>query len=55
LKYTVGLWFSPNGTHLSTGGIIPDVPVTFNVTGYMDDRIDNQLQEAQAVLLSILD
>lgn len=54
LKYTVGFWYSPDGTHLLSWGIVPDISVAFDVTGYSNDRIDTQLQAAQAVLLEQL-
>jgi len=54
LKYTVGVWSSPDGTRLLSGGIIPDVMIPFDVTGYVDARIDNQLVEAESLLRSLL-
>jgi len=50
LKYTIGRWYGPSGSTIDKEWIIPDVVVEFNVEQYVEDTIDNQLQEAMKVL-----
>ena len=51
LKYTVGKRFGPKGTSIDKEGIKPDYEIELNMTGYLMNRIDNQLQKAQDILV----
>lgn len=50
LKYTVGKRFWPQWTSIDKIGIKPDIEVTFDMTGYIEKKIDNQLEKALEVL-----
>lgn len=52
LKYTVGKRYWPKGTSIDKKGIKPDYEIELNLTGYLTNRIDNQLQKAQEVLIN---
>lgn len=54
LKYTIGKWFGPEGTSIDEVGIVPDIEVIFDGTGYIEHHIDNQLQEARTLLIKQL-
>lgn len=54
LKYTIGKWFGPEGTSIDEVGIVPDIEVIFDGTGYIEHHIDNQLQEANTLLIKQL-
>lgn len=51
IKYTVGKWFWPKGTSIDKEGIIPDRDIPFDMTGYLNTKIDNQLEKAKDELL----
>lgn len=51
IKYTVGKWFWPKGTSIDKEGIIPDRDIPFNMTGYLNNKVDNQLEKAKEELL----
>lgn len=51
LKYTIGKWFWPQGTTIDKVGIKPDFELEFNLTGYLENGLDNQLEKAQEVLI----
>ena len=46
LKYTVGKRFWPQWTSIDKIGITPDIEVAFDMTGYIEKKIDNQLEKA---------
>ena len=50
LKYTVGKRFWPQWTSIDKIGITPDIEVAFDMTGYIEKKIDNQLEKALEVL-----
>lgn len=50
LKYTVGKRFWPQWTSINKIGITPDIEVAFDMTGYIEKKIDNQLEKALEVL-----
>ncbi|MDO4713240.1 MAG: S41 family peptidase [bacterium] len=50
LKYTIGKRYGPKGTSIDEVGIVPDIEVVFDGTGYVEQRIDNQLEEAKQLL-----
>ena len=52
LKYTVGKRFWPQWTSIDKIGITPDIEVAFDMTGYIEKKIDNQLEKALQVLTS---
>lgn len=52
LKYTVGKRFWPQWTSIDKIGITPDIEVAFDMTGYIEKKIDNQLEKALEVLTS---
>lgn len=47
LKYTIGKWFPPSGLSIDQTGITPDIIVEFDSSWYINDDIDNQLEEAK--------
>lgn len=51
IKYTVGKWFWPKGTSIDKEGIIPDRDIPFDMTGYLNNKVDNQLEKAKEALL----
>ena len=50
LKYTVGKRFWPQWTSIDKIGITPDIEVAFDMTGYIEKKIDNQLKKALEIL-----
>ena len=50
LKYTVGKRFWPQWTSIDKIGITPDIEVAFDMTGYIEKKIDNQLEKALEIL-----
>ena len=48
LKVTIARWFTPNGTSISEGGLIPDIEVAYDP----ETDIDEQLEAAVDVLLN---
>ena len=52
LKYTVGKRFWPQWASIDKIGITPDIEVAFDMTGYIEKKIDNQLKKALEVLTS---
>ena len=50
LKYTVWKRFWPQWTSIDKIGITPDIEVAFDMTGYIEKKIDNQLGKALEVL-----
>lgn len=50
LKYTVGNRYSPLGENINGTWIIPDFEVIFDLTGYINSWIDNQLESAKTKL-----
>lgn len=51
LKYTVGNRYSPRGVNVNALGVTPNVEVVFDLTGYVEQRIDNQMETAKSLLL----
>jgi len=51
LKITIAEWLTPNGNSISKNGLIPDVVVEFDREAYLENKYDNQLEEAVRVLL----
>lgn len=51
LKFTVWKWFSPNGVSVDDEWIKPDVEESVDLTGYIENWIDSQLEKAKEVLL----
>lgn len=51
IKYTVWKWYGPRGTSIDQVGIIPDMEVEFDLTGYVKNSMDSQLIAAQKVLI----
>jgi carboxyl-terminal processing protease len=47
LKYTIGKRFPPSGLSVDEIGITPDIVVDFDSTWYINDDVDNQLEEAK--------
>lgn len=50
IKYTIGKRYAPSGKNIDHVGVSPDIEVEFDVDAYVEDAIDNQLQEAKDVL-----
>lgn len=51
LKYTVWKRFSPNGNSIDDEWIIPDVEESVDITWYVENWIDSQLEKAKDVLI----
>lgn len=47
LKYTVWAWYPPSDKWINEIWITPDVVVEFDATGYINNDVDNQLEEAK--------
>lgn len=47
LKYTIWKWFPPSGICIDKIWITPDIVVEFDATWYINDEVDNQLEEAK--------
>lgn len=47
LKYTVWAWYPPNELNINEVGVTPDIVVEFNSDEYINNDIDNQLEEAK--------
>ncbi len=47
LKYTIGKRYTPSNKNIDKEGIVPDIEVAFNLTGYVEDERDNQLERAK--------
>ncbi len=50
LKYTIGRRYGPSGTSIDMEGVMPDIVVEFDRELYLEDRIDNQFEEAKKSL-----
>jgi len=50
LKYTIGRRYGPSGTNIDMEGVMPDIVVEFNPELYLEQRIDNQLEEAKKII-----
>jgi carboxyl-terminal processing protease len=51
LKFTVWKRFSPNGISVDDEWIKPDIEESVDITGYVENWIDSQLEKAKEVLL----
>ena len=51
LKYTVWKRFSPNGISIDKEWIVPDFEEAVDITWYVENWIDSQLEKAKEVLL----
>lgn len=53
IKYTAGIWYTPNNVNIDGVGLIPDVDVELDEKYYVDrtDANDNQLQKALAEVI----
>ena len=49
LKYTIWKWFPPSDISIDQIWIRPDIVVDFDYTWYVNDDIDNQLEEAKSL------
>jgi len=47
LKYTIWAWYPPNEVNIDEIGVTPDIVVEFDSDAYINDDIDNQLEEAK--------
>lgn len=47
LKYTIWKWFPPSGINVDQIWISPDIVVEFDMDLYINEEIDNQLEEAK--------
>ncbi|MCK9467223.1 MAG: S41 family peptidase [Candidatus Absconditabacterales bacterium] len=47
LKYTIGKRFPPSDKNIDNIGIKPDIIVEFDMENYLENNIDNQLEEAK--------
>ncbi len=54
-KITVSKYYTPNGYNIHGVGIAPDVEVPFDSDLYLEEEIDNQLQEAIRIVTEEID
>ena len=54
-KITVSKYYTPNGYNIHGVGIAPDVEVPFDSDLYLEEEIDNQLQEAIEIITKEID
>lgn len=54
-KITVSKYYTPNGYNIHGVGIEPDVVVEFDAEMYLDEDVDNQLQEAIRIVSEEID
>lgn len=47
VKYTVWAWYPPSDKNINEVWVSPDIVVEFDVESYVNDSIDNQLEEAK--------
>lgn len=50
IKYTIWKRYAPSGKNIDKEWVVPDLEVAFDMTWYLDNRIDSQLEKAQEVL-----
>ena len=55
LKYTIGKWYSPQGTSIDEVGINPDIELQRDYETYQLSGIDNQLEKAKKVLTTLIE
>lgn len=53
LKYTIGKRYSPSGKNIDNVGITPDIIIEFDSKKYKEKNIDNQLEKAKEILLTM--
>jgi len=49
IKYTIWKWFAPNKQNINKTWVKPDITVEFDLTWYINDNLDNQLEEAKSI------
>ena len=49
IKYTIWKWFAPNKQNINKIWVKPDITVEFDLTWYINNNIDNQLEEAKTL------
>ena len=54
VKLTISKYYTPNGENIHGTGIEPDVVVEFDADAYLNDGIDNQLEEAKRIMSEAL-
>jgi len=47
LKYTIWKWFAPSNKNIDGIWVAPDITVEFDADSYLNNNIDNQLEEAK--------
>jgi len=47
LKYTIWKWFAPSNKNIDGIWVVPDITVEFDADSYLNNNIDNQLEEAK--------
>ena len=50
MKYTIWKWYSPSDKNIDWTWVSPDYQVAFDMTGYIENRFDSQLEKAKIVL-----
>ena len=53
LKYTVGKRYTPSGKNIDKVGITPDIVLDFDMTGYREHALDNQLEKAKTIIYNL--
>lgn len=46
IKYSIGRRYAPDGTNVTESGVVPDMEVSFDGTGYQASWLDTQLESA---------
>lgn len=54
IKYTIGKWYTPKDENVNGTGLIPDIDVPFDVTGYQNNKTDNQLERAKVEIVKMI-
>jgi carboxyl-terminal processing protease len=53
LKYTIGNRYSPSGKNVDKIWVLPDITIEFDPELYKDEKIDNQLEKAKEIILTM--
>lgn len=54
IKYTIGKWYTPHDENVTGTGLLPDIEVPFDFTGYQKGKIDNQLEAAKKEVAKLI-
>lgn len=54
IKYTIGKRYTPHDENVTGTGLIPDLEVPFDMTGYQNNKTDNQLERAKVEVVKLI-